>query len=370
MRIAIDCRILDLPQPGEGFQALSLVRGLLNLPGSHRFFLVFDRRPAAKWHGFANAQCLELKPEANTAATRALWYDFRLPVLLNQQQIDLFIGTAGYISLRTTTKQILLLHDVWSGKNCPAQTGWRSKWYPGRLSAMLKKANLITTASVAQLHSALPTAAKYPILFLPFCPVAANTSGTGHEERDKIKESLTDGAEYFVCRDGWQTLDGAIEMLLAFSAFKKRMLSGMKLVLLGQGPTEKEWAEKLQTFRYREDVVLVSGMGGQPHPEQIIACAWALIHLPGGALLGALQTAICAGVPVIALPQNAVLEIAGDTALYCRDLPGETLSQNLMRIYKDEKMRAALIKAGLEQSLDWTPERAARQLLEAALKLV
>jgi hypothetical protein len=73
------------------------------------------------------------------------------------------------------------------------------------------------------------------------------------------------------------------------------------------------------------------------------------------------------GVPVITWPHAILKEIAGDAAMYCSDAPGETLAQNLMRIYKDEKMRGDQIKKGLEKTADWNQEKVLEILLDACI---
>ncbi len=366
MRIAIDCRIWSLPGAEELFQAIPLMRTLLNQSSEHSFFLVFDQSAPAEWKTFAHAQCLVLKPAAHTAATRAIWYDLRLPALLSGHQIDLFIGTAGYISLRTPVKQILLLHDALSGVKAPSLTGWPGAWYPRRIPAMLEKAAVRIASGPAQVRGLLPSAAKFNFNFIPFCPAANDPNIAAEPGKLAIKQQFTEGAEFFVCLEGWQTLDDAIELLLAFSAFKKRMQSGMKLVLLGEPPSETDWAEKLRTFRYREDVILIAQPEAPVH--KIISAAYALIHLPAGAYFRTLQFALCAGTPVITWPHEAIKEIAGASVCYCTGLPGESLAQNLIRIYKDEKMRSELISMGLELARNWGLENASRRLLRLAIE--
>ncbi len=368
MRIAIDCRIWNLNGAGELFQAIPFVRTMLSLSSEHSYFLVFDQNPAAEWKGFSNAQCLVLKPSAHTAATRAVWYDLRLPALLSGHQIDLFIGSAGYISLRTPIRQVLMLHDVLSGVKAPAATGWQSNWYPRRMEAMLEKAFLRVASSPAQVQSLLPSGTKYPFQYIPFSPFALAIPCTSEARKEEIKQQLTGGIEFFVCLEGWQTLDDAVELLLAFSAFKKRMQSGMKLLLIGEGPSEREWNDKLETFRYREDVILQAECSGNMDSGSIIAAAWALIHLPSGPYFQAIQLALCVGTPVITWPHEVIREMAGEAVCYCTDMPGESLAQNLMRMYKDEKMRSEWIRLGFEKARLWNMEDASKSLLQAALQ--
>jgi glycosyltransferase involved in cell wall biosynthesis len=186
-------------------------------------------------------------------------------------------------------------------------------------------------------------------------------------EKEKVKQELTGDTEFFICREGWQTLEDAMELLLAFSAFKKRQLSGMKLVLMGTPPPEKDWAEKLRTYRYRSDVLIVSEETDASKQQKYLSASWALIHLPATTRTRYLQKALCMGVPVITWPHAILKELAGDAAMYCSDAPGETLAQNLMRMYKDEKIRGGLIKKGLEKAAVWNEEKVLGKILETCV---
>lgn len=365
MRIAIDCRLWDFKGAELYFFGAAILPHLLQASLEHQFFLVFDQNPPARLRSMKDITLLVLKPKADSAATRALWYDLRLPALLSGHKIDLFLGAAGYISLRSPVKQVLLLHDALGGEWAPSATGWPGTWFRRRLPAMMEKASLVITGTRAQMSEFLPVAKPKHTAVIAACNGFAIESHPDEATRDETRHRIAGGTPYLLCREGWETPDDGIELLLAFSAFKKRQQTGMKLVLLGNPPAEKVWEEKLGTFRYREDVVVLRTPDSNEELIKILCSAYALIHLPAVAKLNYLQAAFHCGVPVITWPLPSIVELAGDAALYCTDAPGETVAQNMMRIYKDENMRAALIKRGWECSLGWNPQKVAQQLLDA-----
>ena len=353
MRIAVDCRLFRLPDAEEMYSTEAFVRSLLEHREKDEFFLVFDQPPPASWRSIPHAKSIVLKPAAQSAATRVLWYDLRLPALLSGHQIDLFIGTAGYISLRTPVKQVLLFNDVLSGQSFPSVTGWNGSWYKRRLSAMLQKSSHRFLPAMAQVHELGQNSSNLSFEKLPFCPLKIEAVIPSDDEKSLLKKKYSGGCEYFFCEDGWNNTDDAVELLLAFSAFKKRMLTGMKLLLAGKGPDDRIWKEKLATYRYREDVVILPEHLGSDERTCILSAAYALIHLPVAPKIPLLQKSLCLGVPVITWPHEVFRELAGDAVLYCTELAGEAPAQNLMRIYKDEKMRAECIKKGLLRSANW-----------------
>lgn len=78
------------------------------------------------------------------------------------------------------------------------------------------------------------------------------------EEKEAIKEKYTNGTDFFLFNGPLYPPDTLISLLKAFSAFKKWQQSSLKLVLAG--PSGKKTAElkgKLESYKYREDVILL-----------------------------------------------------------------------------------------------------------------
>jgi len=360
MRIAIDCRLFNIPQAEQIFGVVPFIHSLLSKCEDHQYFLIFDQTPAASWCDLPQATTLVLKPAARSAPTRVLWYDLRLPALLSSHQIELFLGTAGFISLRTPVRQVLFLQDVLCSDSYPAGSGWQGSWYKRRLPAMVEKAHRTYISLNADLADKRISEKASGYSLLPLCSCCKNDFSYSEAEKQGVKETLTGGAEFFYCEAGWNHTDDAIELLLAFSAFKKRMLSGMKLVLAGTEPKDKNWGERMASYRYRNDVVLLPGPIPATEKNRILSAAYALLHLSAEPGIRTLQFALCAGVPAITRPHKVFMEMCGQAVLYCTDQPGENLAQNLMRIYKDEALRNVCVTAGRQIAANWDPENTIR----------
>jgi glycosyltransferase involved in cell wall biosynthesis len=99
------------------------------------------------------------------------------------------------------------------------------------------------------------------------------------EEKEQVKAIYTEGKEYFLFTGNIYPEDQLLVLLKAFSQFKKWQLSNMKLVLAGA--TNKKTArlkEKLATYKYREDVVILEN----PSPELItnlLQAAYAPVYI-------------------------------------------------------------------------------------------
>jgi glycosyltransferase involved in cell wall biosynthesis len=127
-----------------------------------------------------------------------------------------------------------------------------------------------------------------------------------------------------------------MDLLKAFSLFKKRQLSNMKLVLSGVGAIEK-----LDSYKYRQDVCLYpERSGGQ------MEGAYAVIHLPHASDPGiALLNAWRAGVPVITSSAEGLA--SGEIVLRVGANDPASLADGLKSLYKDEAFRKELIGKGM-----------------------
>ena len=156
-------------------------------------------------------------------------------------------------------------------------------------------------------------------------------------EREKLKEETAEGREYFFADVTGMGASKVMNLLKAFSLFKKRQLSNMKLVLAGAGTIDK-----LDSYKYREDVCLYP-----MSTKGLIEAAYAVIHTPrrnepGIALLNAWR----AKAPVITVANGtgeakvpeAVLQVQPD------DVGG--LAEAMKSLYKNEGIRNELIERG------------------------
>ncbi|HEY4208213.1 MAG TPA: glycosyltransferase [Puia sp.] len=157
------------------------------------------------------------------------------------------------------------------------------------------------------------------------------------EKREKLKTTIADGREYFFADVTGAGASKVMSLLKAFSLFKKRQRSNMKLVLAGAGAIDK-----LDSYKYREDVCL--------YPERTsgqMEAAYAVIRLPRKDELGiSILNAWRARVPVIMvgkLPktfqEEAIIQVGPDD--------NASLADALKTLYKDEGRRNELIEKGV-----------------------
>jgi glycosyltransferase involved in cell wall biosynthesis len=124
----------------------------------------------------------------------------------------------------------------------------------------------------------------------------------------------------------------------------------MKLVIAGTMPPAII-LDKLSSYKYREDVVLVP-MPDDGQWHALLAAAYALVYLPAYTHAAPVANAMQAQVPVIIHDNQANHAIWGDAVLYSKPEDTAHLSQQLIHLYKNESSRSNMIAraAALQQA--------------------
>ena len=183
-----------------------------------------------------------------------------------------------------------------------------------------------------------------------------------YEEKEKIKQQYTDGCEYFIFTGTIHPRKNLINLLRAFSVFKKKQSSNMKLVISGRMAWKtEEFTRLLSTFKFRNDVIL-TGYVSKEELSFLVASAYAMVYpsLFEGFGVPPLEALQC-HVPAIVSRSSAMPEVGGDAYLYIDPDSFEDIVQKMMLLYKDETLRNKLVTNGEERlslfSWDKTAEK-------------
>ena len=161
-----------------------------------------------------------------------------------------------------------------------------------------------------------------------------------------IKSRYADNKEYFTCIINDDDETAFLTILKAFSKFKKWQQSAMQLLVMPKFETlSNRLADKLANYKYRRDVQILNMLSTKETAE-VIATAYAFIHVPSNAadLLPAIMALQCA-TPVITYENDHSREYCGEAALYVVNNNFEELGDQIIKIYKDENLRATLADA-------------------------
>ena len=257
-----------------------------------------------------------------------LWADHKISSLLKQYKAVVYV-TSRILS-RTKVPQCLIAFD-----SSPAKS--------------LKKAKLIIADSA---FSKKEITEKYKINSDKICIVYKGVEGIFKpllfEEKEIIKEQYSDGNEYFLVTGFFQSKNNLLDLLKAFSAFKKRQKSNMQLLIITQGVIAEEILEELRLFKFKGDVKILQNIDNT-ELARIIAAAYAFISPFAKDGYSQILESMKCDLPVIASNLGAIPEVASQAALYVSSNDHKVIADKMMLIYKDEKLRQQLIEKGREQ---------------------
>jgi glycosyltransferase involved in cell wall biosynthesis len=336
----------------------------------HDFYFLFDRPFHNSFVFNQNVHPIVVAPPARHPILWKYWYDIKIPRVLKQIEADVFVSPDGFCSLTTKVPQCMVVHDLGFLHRPDAYKKSHALFYKLYTPKFLKKAMTIATVSGFSKND-LINRYKVPAEKIYIVPnaVKACFKPLGFEDRQLVKEQYTGGREYFIYVGAIHPRKNLINLLKAFSAFKKRLQSNMKLVLAGRLAWKNdEFLQLLKTYKYRDDVILTDYL---PEKElaRLTAAAYALVYpsLFEGFGVPVLEAMKC-DVPALSSSNSSMQEVAGDAGLYFDPNSQADIADKLMLIYKDENLRKTMIEKGRAVAARYSWEHSAEMLWQAVMK--
>lgn len=331
-------------------------------------FLINDKADSAKVE--SGLTWLQQLAQAEPDDQFLLWTNKKtLPSFPENVRVDLLPSVGVFFSIKTrwalrkrikegSPALLVTLSDAFTFEtDCPQAvifSDTHSYDSSSALRALRKKTSLASAtifpsgAAAAHWQSLLPIAEDRihlitPLPFLSGKPLNA-------VEIMKCQLEFTQGRQYFILAEELRNEERLIELLKAFSLFKKRQQTNMKLVLPFALEEElASFANKLSSYKYREDIVITGAISIDTR-ARLLAAAYALLLVdPAGYVEARMVEALQLEQPFLAPRTSRVEELAGPSALYTEPGNLQDLANKMMLIYKDENLRAQLILQGKEQ---------------------
>jgi glycosyltransferase involved in cell wall biosynthesis len=290
--------------------------------------------------------------------------------MLQQLKANVVIQPNGFCSISTKVPQIMLVTDLkWlqQPQLVPASLRWYHQVF---MKQSINKAVQIVTLTEKlkqDLLSNYPTSSgKVSLVYAAANPLFQPVD---YDKKRQTKDGYADGREYFLYSGNHHSDKNILELLKAFSLLKKWQKSNMKLLVAGNISNQKKGiADKLKSYKYKDDVVLLPTITEQ-QLALITAAAYTVIHpffyeplaMP---ILSSMQT----GVPVVVINPENIDEIGGDTCLYSSPNDNEGLANELKLLYRDELLGRSLVEKGLKTTLAFNWERTGDLFWDIILK--
>lgn len=371
MQIAVDARFLQADViRSDRFFADNVVLHLIKQHSEHQFLLLTDTDKTSLINFPENVTWVTITPKPTNILLYKWWYDIKLPLILKKHKANVFIGTYGICSVMTAIPQLLIVPDF----AFPGNSSYGSKFSflsKRSISIFLKKAAAI---AVFTDFTKKEIAGKYAVSEEKMTVIGRAADSFFKplywEEKEKVKEQYAQGCEYFIFTAGLNLQENMIILLKAFSVFKKWQKTNMKLVIAGNIEKNKNQAEKIDTYKYKNEVFFAENLSFE-ELAQVTAAAYAAIlpFFDEGFAMTVLQAMQCE-VPVITSAGSSMAEIAGDAALYADPAKPEEMAEQMKRIFKDEQLRNKLAAAGKERAKQYNWDKTIELTWQAVEKAV
>ena len=267
MVIAVNTRfLLTGCLEGFGYFTQEVLIQLTNHYPQHQFHLLMDRPYSGSLVFPSNVQIHILPPPARHPLLWKFWFDVKVPAILKKIKADVFFSPDGQCSLRTSIPQCLVIHDLAFLHYPEGYKKTHLLYYKRYTPQFIKKAKKVITVSAFSKKDIIEhyhtEESKIDVVYNGVKEVF---KPLGFVEQQLVKDQYTGGAEYFLYAGSIHPRKNLLNLLKAFSIFKRRLQSSMKLVLAGRLAWKNdEFLSLLNTYKYKDDVVLTGYLEESP----------------------------------------------------------------------------------------------------------
>ncbi len=277
--------------------------------------------------------------------TNFWWYNVKLPALVKRVQADLVIYLHHKCSKRIKVPQLIVLpyinfRHLLKKEKSVQERHWLTKIldYINKSSGAVIQSDYAKQCLINYYNIANE---KLNVVYASHEYLKSNVT----QNRESIKEKYSNGEEFFFAVSS--LLNDTINILKAFSSFKKWQQSTMKLIIFLKENDNDKLNEKISAYRYRDDVIFIDK---QKNYQEIIFAAYAVIfYIKPGSMENILFDAMYNKVPVITFDVPQYHEICDMAASYLKHNNYETIAEHMLRLYKDETIRSQLSNACVTQ---------------------
>jgi glycosyltransferase involved in cell wall biosynthesis len=187
------------------------------------------------------------------------------------------------------------------------------------------------------------------------------------ELKQQVKETVTQGFEYFLLTAQDVSAEQFTVVLKSFSVFKKRLQSGMKLLVAAMQEQLPHCLALLNNYKYKDDVLFLNETNINSRLT-ITAAAYAVIHLAldDGWVLP--QEVLQCEVPVVMMQPSTFTQQPG-LYVYAEEGSVDDIAHKLMLLYKDETHRNKVIENSKKQLSQFSQEETVKALMNCLMNV-
>lgn len=348
MKIAVNTQLLIKDKlEGIGWFEYETLKRITRSQPDHEFYFIFDRQWDDAFIFADNVLPIKTKLPSRHPI---LWYKqfhLSIPAILKKHKIDLFFSPDGW-NVPKRFNSVIVLHDlnfVHFPKNLPPLS---RKYYEYFFPEYASNAKRIVTVSnyskqdIAKSFSIDPD--RIDVVYNGASKEFAPLTDT---EKKKVRQKYSHGKNYFVFVGALNPRKNIYKLLSAFDDFCSRTDSDTDLVIAGVPMFSNVFFNSNKDHLKHKDRIHFVGRIGRAELAQLVGGSLSLV-LPStfeGFGIPIVEAMYC-DVPVITSNITAMPEVAGGSALLVDPYSIESITNAMIRMDSDKKLRNSLVKKG------------------------
>ena len=336
----------------------------------HRFIFIADKGFDARQFTSKNSTTIIIGAPAKNPLLLQYRLNYKIPSLLRKHKADIFISAGGYCSLRSKVPQCVIVSDLSFLKQSKFYSGSWLRYFKSNTAKFLTKAKTIITTSQFLKNEIVD---HYKIaadkIYVGYRGINENFKPTFWQQKDVVKQTYTEGLEYFLYSGPIHPQQNLVTLLKAFSFFKKRQKSNMQLIIASTAAvTDKELIKSLGSFKYRNEAKIFDQLPDETMAK-ITAAAYALVYPSLHQVFAwSVTEAMQSETPVITGSTAEAKEIYSDAVLYINPDDFNDIAEKMMLLFKDENKGFELIAKGRQRAALYQWHKTTAVIWEAIVK--
>jgi len=264
---------------------------------------------------------------SNLKFIQSYWMKIKLSAFLKKNKVDYFFSDATMLFSKSTCNQIIYCMNAACLKNKKATEKLKSVaglLVPNNfVKAQFVAANILTESKMHVVE---------PAMLHNISPLSAT-------EKESAKSAYCDGKEFFTFHTEMVSDQNIILVLKAFSLFKKWQKSNMLLHMVAPKGKSAKTTLLLENYKFKSDVVVVEMDDAQAY---LYAAYASILFSSDNRLTKNMLLNLSKIVPML-VPKNDYNQSCFENAAGYFELDAESLSKQMILIYKDESYRKGII---------------------------
>lgn len=349
MKIAVNTRLMLRGKlDGIGWFTHEIMSRMVHMHPEHEFHFIFDRPFATEFVFAPNVHAHVLPPQARHPWLFRIWYNWMLPRKLKQIGADVFVSPDMMLSLRTSCKQIVVLHDLnfeHYPHDLPSHISMYLRKFTPQFAARAK--SIVTVSEFSKQDIVAQYAIDPSKIHVVYNAAQSAFKVLTAAERIEVRNHWSQGKEFFVFISSIHPRKNLQRLLLAYDQYRTQTGSDVKLLAVGRRFWKNEVLDKtLREMQFGSDVVF-TGHLEQEELTLVLGAALALVYVSYFEGFGVpIVEAFQCGVPVITSNVSSMPEVAGDAALLVDPLSVEEIASAMQRVSSDSALRGVCIEKG------------------------